>query len=167
MTEMPPALRERGPGGGIAEAPGQTARRADSRRRDDDPRRGGVRRAGGAGLGPTWSARSRFNWQRATGPHSGQGGVGGKPCNSPNARTPAQTNRRHRLPRARESFYGEPQDCSNDSAAGQCAQWTPPPLPGRLRRPPVERPACAPRSSGDADRSQPDTANYPVSAAGS
>ena len=54
-------------------------------------------------------------------------------ADSPQVRTPAQTNRPHRIPRARDPLYGEPQDCSDDSAAGQCARLMHHPLPGRFR----------------------------------
>ena len=81
----------------------------------------------------SWSAGCGFYCRRVTASHSGQRGVGGKPRNSPHARTPAQTSRRHRLPRAREPLYGEPQDCSDDSAAGQCARLMHHPVSARLR----------------------------------
>ena len=35
-------------------------------------------------------------------------------------------------------YYGEPQDCSDDSATGQCAPLMRHLLPGRFRRLPVE-----------------------------
>ena len=60
-------------------------------------------------------------------------------ADSPQVRTPAQTSRRHRLPRAREPLHGEPQDCSDDSPAGQCAQLMHHPLPSRFRPLPVMR----------------------------
>ena len=53
----------------------------------------------------------------------------------PQVRRPAQTSRPHRIPRARVPLYGEPQDCSDDSAAGQCARLMHHLLPGRLRPP--------------------------------
>ena len=46
---------------------------------------------------------------------------------------PAQTSGGYRLPRAREPLYGEPQDCSDDCAAGQCARLILRPAPVRLR----------------------------------
>ena len=81
-------------------------------------------------------------------------------ANSPRVRTPAHSGGRHRLPRAREPLYPEPQDCSDFGAAGHCAQRPPRPLPGRFRRLPAERPACAPRSTREFDASRPDIANY-------
>ena len=76
-------------------------------------------------------------------------------------RMPAQTSRRHRLPRARESLYGEPQDCSDDTAAGQCARPMHHPLPSRFRRLPVKRRAGVLPSQGDFDASRPDIAKHP------
>ena len=58
-------------------------------------------------------------------------------------------------------LYGEPQDCSNASAAGECARLMHHLLPSRFRRLPVERPACASRSSGDADAPLPVARNRP------
>ena len=88
--------------------------------------------------------------------HSSSARAVAKAPNSPRARTPAQTGRRHRLPRAREPSYAEPQDCSDDSAAGQCARLTHHLLPGRFRGLPVERPG----SRSDFDASRPDTADH-------
>ena len=51
----------------------------------------------------------------------------------------AQTGGGHRLPRARGSLYGEPQDCSDDCAAGQCARLMHHLLPSRFRRLPTDR----------------------------
>ena len=58
-------------------------------------------------------------------------------------------------------YSGEPQDCSDDCDAAQCARLMHHPLPSRFRRLPVERPACVPQSLGDFDASRPDTANHP------
>ena len=82
-------------------------------------------------------------------------------ADSPHVRTPAQTSRRHRIPRARVPLYSEPQDCSYDSAAGQCARLMSHLLPGRFRWLPVHSAACAPRSPGEFDALRPDTANHP------
>ena len=60
-------------------------------------------------------------------------------ADSPRARMPAQTNCGHRLSRARDSLYDEPQDCFDDSAAGRCARLMHHLLPSRFRRLPVER----------------------------
>ena len=79
----------------------------------------------------------------------GQRGVGAKPCNSPQVRTPALSSGGHRLPRAQVSLYREPQDCSDDSAAGQCVRVMHHLLPSRFRRLPVERLASAPRPPGE------------------
>ena len=80
---------------------------------------------------------------------------------SPHVRTTAQASCRHRLPRAREVLYPEPQDCSDDSVAGQYARLLHHPLPSRFRRLSVERSACAPGLLGNFDVSQPDTVNRP------
>ena len=109
----------------------------------------------GGGAGPT---HSRQSWNH--------GAFVVRRCarecaESPRVRTPAQTSPRHRIPRARESLYGKPQDCSNDSPAGHCARLMHNLLPGRFRRLPVERPAYAPRPPAEFDASRPDTANHP------
>ena len=57
----------------------------------------------------------------------------------------------------------EPQDCSDDSAAGQCARTMHHLLPSCLRWLPVERPACALGPTESFDVSRPDTANHPGS----
>ena len=62
-----------------------------------------------------------------------QGGAVANAADSPHVRTPAQTSGAHRFPRARISLYGEPQDCSDDSATGQCARLMHHPLPSRFR----------------------------------
>ena len=58
---------------------------------------------------------------------------------SSQVRMRAQTSGGYRHPRARESLYGEPQDCSNDCAAGHCARLMHRLLPSRFRPLPVER----------------------------
>ena len=64
-----------------------------------------------------------------------------------------------RLPRVRASLFGGPQDCSDDSAVGQCARLTHYLIPSSFRRLPVERPTCARHHPGAVDASRPDTAN--------
>ena len=72
------------------------------------------------------------------------GTCGRESADSSRVRTPAQTSGGHRLPRARVSLHGEPQDCSDDNAAAHCAWLMHHPLPSRFRQLPVERQACVP-----------------------
>ena len=58
-------------------------------------------------------------------------------------------------------LYPEPQDCSDDSAAGHYARLMHYPLPTRFRGLPVERPVRAPGPPGEFDALRPDTANHP------
>ena len=85
---------------------------------------------------------------------------GRKCADSPRVRTPAQTGGGHRLPRAREHLHRDPQDCSYDSAADQCARLMHDLLPSRFRRLPDERPASAPESPRVFDASRPGTSNH-------
>ncbi len=91
----------------------------------------------------------------------GAGTCSRESADSPQVRTPAHAGGGHRLPRARGSLYGEPQDCSDDWATGQCARLTQHPLPSRFRRLSVEHSACAPGLPGNFDVSQRDTLNRP------
>ena len=96
------------------------------------------------------------NTERFTTERLWSGRVGWKPCHSPRARTPAQTGGGHRPPRTREPLQGEPQDCSDDSAADKCARLMHHPLPRRFRRCRSAR-SCAPQFYGNSDASPLDT----------